>query len=760
MEQRRNERVGETEEPREIPPTNGIVRHDSHIFVADGILRRKNYVFKNVYETMIAASELKLHAVLLCCGWPGRNRGASDVAVCPPDIDVEVKLGTDTKRTTAAQQSELRMKYSDTLHLARKRTRFLAGRTCVFITVATFVDSGQLHARKIHIASRTQPADPAYPRARRACRASFGPHHAQKKKFEIHEVINELVQDFYFFRNELMRAFAVMTWDKQTHGIQTAGQVYVLFATSGYEFQSSDQVTLPLPFGVRDRRWYLIASVEGRGKVTSGKAADEGQRLECPSPAKVSMARFPAESLSDFHTWVSCRKMRLIGGFSRGFPVSLALAFERCFVSTSFHPHRHSRHLLLRARDEGLKIRLCTPLYEPGSTIQSRAKTYWNIDVAQTPSTGAEGGRLAYQETRQRQSEAEGADESGGSGGAPRWVSDQRRSRHWVCHRRESNSQTQPPISSSDVIPTQNMTPRNTEYMDFLHMRVPPAKLSPLPHASFSFIRAHPRISRDNLRLSARLRGCMDLHHTSLYNLNCIHYAADCVLFGPVTDVTYSTRSFRYLRADSVGRLRNVIRIHEEHRGYWEFFVIDICSPFLQQTTPLPNLTRKPNHDMNITIGGNIYCRAHFKLRVASNADVTVIEWMTVSPDRCVNKVMRPIAMLILHRVEGYTTYIQVELKDGYQKCSFYRKQPIAAKRQRFVRSCSVHGDGSAFYVIRLLHGLFFLTDLHSYWELQFERGPATDELWSTLSVEILRACEGKTWRKWSSGGMNGREFT
>ncbi|KAJ8871636.1 hypothetical protein PR048_027963 [Dryococelus australis] len=31
MEQRRNVRAGETGQPRENPPTNGIVRHDSHL---------------------------------------------------------------------------------------------------------------------------------------------------------------------------------------------------------------------------------------------------------------------------------------------------------------------------------------------------------------------------------------------------------------------------------------------------------------------------------------------------------------------------------------------------------------------------------------------------------------------------------------------------------------------------------------------------------------------------------------------------------
>ncbi|KAJ8889029.1 hypothetical protein PR048_008523 [Dryococelus australis] len=48
-----------------------------------------------------------------------------------------------------------------------------------------------------------------------------------------------------------------------------------------------------------------------------------------------------------------------------------------------------------------------------------------------------------------------------------------------------------------------------------------------------------------------------------------------------------------------------------------------------------------------------------------------------VSQDRHMNKVMRPMAMLILHKVEKYTTCKQVDLKQGSQKCSFYRVQPI-----------------------------------------------------------------------------------
>ncbi|KAJ8882814.1 hypothetical protein PR048_014628 [Dryococelus australis] len=49
-----------------------------------------------------------------------------------------------------------------------------------------------------------------------------------------------------------------------------------------------------------------------------------------------------------------------------------------------------------------------------------------------------------------------------------------------------------------------------------------------------------------------------------------------------------------------------------------------------------------------------------------------------ISFDQHMNKVMRPMAMLILDKVKEYTTSIQVDLKQGFQKCSFYHEQPIA----------------------------------------------------------------------------------
>ncbi|KAJ8868500.1 hypothetical protein PR048_030028 [Dryococelus australis] len=51
--------------------------------------------------------------------------------------------------------------------------------------------------------------------------------------------------------------------------------------------------------------------------------------------------------------------------------------------------------------------------------------------------------------------------------------------------------------------------------------------------------------------------------------------------------------------------------------------------------------------------------------------------YFTVLLDRRMNKVMRHMAMLVLHTVEEYTSCIQVDLKQGFQKCSFYSEQPI-----------------------------------------------------------------------------------
>ncbi|KAJ8869102.1 hypothetical protein PR048_030666 [Dryococelus australis] len=51
------------------------------------------------------------------------------------------------------------------------------------------------------------------------------------------------------------------------------------------------------------------------------------------------------------------------------------------------------------------------------------------------------------------------------------------------------------------------------------------------------------------------------------------------------------------------------------------------------------------------------------------------------------NKAMRPEATLILHKAEDGTTYIQIDLKQVFQKCSFYREQRIPLDAAEFSAS-------------------------------------------------------------------------
>ncbi|KAJ8868896.1 hypothetical protein PR048_030437 [Dryococelus australis] len=70
-------------------------------------------------------------------------------------------------------------------------------------------------------------------------------------------------------------------------------------------------------------------------------AAAVVERLNLSS-TKENQVQSPAGSLLYSRMWESCRTMPLVGGISRGSPVSSGLAFQRCSILT-FHPHRLSR---------------------------------------------------------------------------------------------------------------------------------------------------------------------------------------------------------------------------------------------------------------------------------------------------------------------------------------------------------------------------------------------------------------------------------
>ncbi|KAJ8888621.1 hypothetical protein PR048_008113 [Dryococelus australis] len=65
-----------------------------------------------------------------------------------------------------------------------------------------------------------------------------------------------------------------------------------------------------------------------------------GKQVGGLPPTKVNRVRYPVESLLDVCTWESYRKMPLVGGFSRGSPVSSSLDLGDLPVSGHLFPER------------------------------------------------------------------------------------------------------------------------------------------------------------------------------------------------------------------------------------------------------------------------------------------------------------------------------------------------------------------------------------------------------------------------------------
>ncbi|KAJ8881536.1 hypothetical protein PR048_018018 [Dryococelus australis] len=91
-------------------------------------------------------------------------------------------------------------------------------------------------------------------------------------------------------------------------------------------------------------RQSVIGLVGGSGPVELVKHTPVAAKLlDYSPPTKANRVRFPAGSLPDLRMWESCRTMPLVCGFSLGSHVFPALAFRRCFILASLHPHRLSR---------------------------------------------------------------------------------------------------------------------------------------------------------------------------------------------------------------------------------------------------------------------------------------------------------------------------------------------------------------------------------------------------------------------------------
>ncbi|KAJ8872137.1 hypothetical protein PR048_025739 [Dryococelus australis] len=68
------------------------------------------------------------------------------------------------------------------------------------------------------------------------------------------------------------------------------------------------------------------------GEALKRKVAE---RLACSPPTKANQVQSPVGPLPDFRTWKSCRTMPLVSGFSRWYPVSPAISFQRRSILTS-----------------------------------------------------------------------------------------------------------------------------------------------------------------------------------------------------------------------------------------------------------------------------------------------------------------------------------------------------------------------------------------------------------------------------------------
>ncbi|KAJ8870895.1 hypothetical protein PR048_027196 [Dryococelus australis] len=124
----------------------------------------------------------------------------------------------------------------------------------------------------------------------------------------------------------------------------------------------------------------VVLEISG-GKLRTDTLSNEGatvaERLACSPPTKAIRVQSPVGSF----TWESCRTMPLVGGSSRGCPVSPALSFRRCSIFTSItligsqdlDDHDGSTARLARRSDEALGVRVSVARIAPSLLDQGRA---------------------------------------------------------------------------------------------------------------------------------------------------------------------------------------------------------------------------------------------------------------------------------------------------------------------------------------------------------------------------------------------------
>ncbi|KAJ8866421.1 hypothetical protein PR048_032264 [Dryococelus australis] len=101
--------------------------------------------------------------------------------------------------------------------------------------------------------------------------------------------------------------------------------------------QRRNALTSSDAFPTRENPGATLPGIEpGSPRCGWGWGGERWRRLDCSPSTIANRVQSPAGSRPDFRTWESCWTMPLVGGFSRGSPVSSVLAFQRCSILTSF----------------------------------------------------------------------------------------------------------------------------------------------------------------------------------------------------------------------------------------------------------------------------------------------------------------------------------------------------------------------------------------------------------------------------------------
>ncbi|KAJ8884325.1 hypothetical protein PR048_016182 [Dryococelus australis] len=123
-------------------------------------------------------------------------------------------------------------------------------------------------------------------------------------------------------------------WEQLMHGVNGIGKIRefsdLLARLHSHVFARASDIC-SLSVAPESSQYYSIP-----GSVTLAIMGAAGAEwLDCLPPTKANRVQYPGGSLPDFRKWESCRTMPLVGGFSRGSPVSPAISFRRCTILTS-----------------------------------------------------------------------------------------------------------------------------------------------------------------------------------------------------------------------------------------------------------------------------------------------------------------------------------------------------------------------------------------------------------------------------------------